>query len=149
MIPPLRDPLMPGDVYSPPGQSGTMKYWWRRSSADRYSSTDEPFNPKPYLWVSALIEVTPGRRKSNTGTGYPRSSPHARMNPPRHPSTCSRVSRSTARSESSAIGSTRPCGYVPAEPTSDTVSSSTNDRTESMSATNRSVTAAWRTSMPK
>jgi hypothetical protein len=38
---------------------------------------------------------------------------------------------------------------VPAEPTSATVFSSTSDRIESMSATNMSVTAARRISMPK
>ena len=60
---------MPGEVYSPPGQSGAMKYWRRRSSGVRYSSTLEPLSAKPYLWVSALIDVTPGSRKSKTGTG--------------------------------------------------------------------------------
>lgn len=53
MMPPDREPLIPGDVYSPPGQFARMKYWWRRSSGERYSNTLEPFSPKPYLWVSA------------------------------------------------------------------------------------------------
>ena len=31
----IREPLIPGDVYKPPGQSGAKKYWRRRSSGVR------------------------------------------------------------------------------------------------------------------
>ena len=37
------------------------------------------FIPRPYLCMSADMEVTPGNRKSNSGTGYPNFSTLGRL----------------------------------------------------------------------
>src|SRR5438034_763769 len=53
---------MVGEKYRPPGHSVAAKYWNDRSSVPRYNTTDVPFAAYPNLWVSADIDVTPGRR---------------------------------------------------------------------------------------
>ena len=62
MIPPERDPSMPGEQYLPPLQSVRKKYCELRSALSRNVSTEEPLKAYPYLWVSAEMEVTPGMR---------------------------------------------------------------------------------------
>ena len=106
--PPDLLPSIPGLQYFPPLQSVRAKYCAFRSALSRNSRVDVPLNAYPYLCVSAEIEVTPGRVKSNTGMSRPRSRPNGRMNPPRHPSTCSPTPRSSASVERSVIGSIVP-----------------------------------------
>ena len=67
--PPDREPSIPGEQYLPPVQSVRKKYWLLRRARSRNSTTDVPLRPYAYLWVSAEIDVTPGTRKSNGGTG--------------------------------------------------------------------------------
>ena len=59
------------------------------SSIERHSSVDAPLPAYAYLWRSALIDVTPGTRKSHFGIGRPSFSSHGSTNPPTHASTWS------------------------------------------------------------
>ena len=79
-------PAIVGEKYRPPGHSVAVKYWYRRNSGERYRTTEVPLAAKPNLWVSADIDVTPGRRKSKGGTGYPSRAAQGSTNPPRQAS---------------------------------------------------------------
>lgn len=80
---PGRLPAKVGEKYSPPGQSVMVKYWYRRRALPRYKITDVPLAAYPYLWVSAEMEVTPGRWKFTGRMSYPSFSAHGTTNPPR------------------------------------------------------------------
>ena len=67
--------------------------------------------------------VTPGTRKSKSGSGSPSFSTNGRKKPPTHESTWKPMSRSAASGASSSIGSTMPRMRLGAEATSRTVSS--------------------------
>lgn len=60
---------------------------YMRNSAFLYRTTDDPLGAKPYLWVSTLMAVTPGTRKSNGAMGNPASVANAATNEPRQQST--------------------------------------------------------------
>ena len=64
----------------------------------------------PYLCRSALMDVTPGTRKSKGGTGYPSFSTKGSMNPPRQASTWKGSPRRAAHRPMSSMGSTTPWG---------------------------------------
>ena len=51
-------------------------------SCVRNIRTEAPFGEQPYLWQSADIEETPGKRKSNNGSGNPASAANGSKNPP-------------------------------------------------------------------
>jgi len=80
--------------------------------------TDAPFAANAYLWKSIEIEVTPGTSNSKRGTGAPQRRKYGSRKPPMQPSTWSRRSFSSASRPISSIGSTTPCAYETADPTS-------------------------------
>ncbi|MNW69642.1 hypothetical protein D3C74_487040 [compost metagenome] len=69
-----------------------------------------PLGAYPYLWMSAEIDVTPGTRKSKTGTWAAASGQKGRTQPPTHASTWTGTPRALAAAATSSTGSTTPCG---------------------------------------
>ena len=68
-----------------------------------------------YLWVSMLIDVTPGNRKSKSGREKPASAMNGMRKPPKQASTCNGMLYLIANCESSSIGSIAPFGKFGAE----------------------------------
>ena len=71
----------------------------------------------PTLWVSQLMLVTPGKRKSMSGRLKPASSINGVKKPPRHESTCRGILYLTASFDNSSMGSMAPLGNCGADPT--------------------------------
>ena len=98
--------------------------------------------------MSAEIECTPSTRKSHGGTSRPSSSANGSTNPPMHASTWQLASTVAASAAISGIGSTTPCGYCGAEPTTSTVFGPTAAAMASTSAVQSSRTGVVTTRMP-
>mmetsp|Transcript_17831 Transcript_17831/g.44174 ORF Transcript_17831/g.44174 Transcript_17831/m.44174 type:complete len:223 (+) Transcript_17831:1103-1771(+) len=116
--PPDRDPACDGEMYRPPDQSITAVYWYWRSVDDAYSTTDDPFCDRPYLWVSTDMDVTPSTRKSNGAIFTPVAPPavvKGRTKPPRHASTWKHTPLRLAITARSSTASMVPCGYPGAD----------------------------------
>ena len=72
-----------------------------------------PFGAKPYLCVSTLMDVTPGRRKSRyeeEAMGKPAEFRRGTRKEPKQQSTCKGNECVKASLESAASGSMMPCG---------------------------------------
>jgi hypothetical protein len=101
------------------------------------------------LCVSTEIEVTPSTANVHGGTGRPSRAAYGSTHPPMHASTWQRMPRDAASAASSGIGSTTPCAYDGAEPTTSTVDPSTAAAVAATSARKSGPTGTTRAVTPK
>ena len=99
--------------------------------------------------MSTEIEVTPSTANVHGPTGRPNRAAYGSTHPPMHASTWQRMPRDAASAASSWTGSTTPCAYDGAEPTTSTVDASMAAAVAATSARRSGPTGTTRAVTPK